>query len=467
MEHTHPWLPMTKDLEKAMLKSTGRENLKELFSNIPDQFRLKRDLDLPESHTELEVTKRIQNLASKNKGADSGRVFLGAGVGLHYIPSVVPALAGRSEFVTSYTSYQPEISQGMLQTLFEYQSLMAELLAVDVVNSSMYDLASGLAEAILMCVRVKKRTKFLVPTTMNPSHWQVISTYTEPLGIEVERVDYDRSTGLLSISDLESRLNDQIAGIYIENPSYLGFIESQVDRISELVHGIGALLVAGVDILSLGIMKPPGHYGADIVVAEGQPLGTPVSFGGPLLGVFGCTGDMKLVRQLPGRLVGMTRTSEEPYERGFVLTLSPREQHIRREKATSNICSNQALVAVTAAVYTSVMGAAGVRRLGENVAYNSHYAADRLDAIPTVKAPALKAPFWNEFVVKFENGISAQHVHEELLKRGLHGGRLLSEEFPELGEAMLLCVTELHSKEVIDELVSATEEIVMSGGDSQ
>ncbi|MFX1265249.1 MAG: aminomethyl-transferring glycine dehydrogenase subunit GcvPA, partial [Promethearchaeota archaeon] len=414
-----------------------------------------------------EVTKRIQELAGKNEAADDGRLFLGAGVGVHHIPSVVPALAGRSEFVTSYTSYQPEISQGMLQTLFEYQSLMAELLAIDVVNSSMYDLASGLAEAILMCVRVKKRTRFLVPRTMNPSHREVISTYTEPLGIEIEKVDYDRRTGLLSISDLESHLNDQIAGVYIENPSYLGFIESQVDRISEMVHGNGALLVAGVDILSLGIMRPPGQYGADIVVAEGQPLGTPVSFGGPLLGVFGCTGDMKLIRQLPGRLVGMTRTSEEPYERGFVLTLSPREQHIRREKATSNICSNQALVAVTAAVYASVMGAAGLRELGENVACNSHYMADRLDAIPTVKTPALEAPFWKEFVVKFENDTTARHVHEELLQRDFHGGKLLSEDFPELGEAMLLCVTELHSKDVMDEFVSAVEGIVTNGGDGR
>jgi glycine dehydrogenase subunit 1 len=458
---------MTKDLEAAMLKSIGRKALNELFFNIPDQFRLKRDLDLPDSHTELEVTKRIQELASKNKAADNGRVFLGAGVGVHHIPSVVPALAGRSEFVTSYTSYQPEISQGMLQTLFEYQSLMAELLAIDVVNSSMYDLASALAEAILMSVRVKKRTRFLVPRTMNPSHWQVINTYTEPLGIEIEKVDYDKKTGLLSLSDLESRLNDEIAGVYIENPSYLGFIEFQVDRINEMVHGIGALLVAGVDILSLGIMKPPGQYGADIVVAEGQSLGSPVSFGGPLLGVFGCSGDMKLIRQLPGRLVGMTRTSEEPYERGFVLTLSPREQHIRREKATSNICSNQALVAVTAAVYASAIGAAGLKQLGENIAYNSHYAADRLDSLPTVKTPALNSPFWKEFVVKFEDSMSAQHVHEELLKRDFHGGRLLVDEFPELGETMLLCVTELHSKEVIDEFVSAVQEIVTNGGDSQ
>ncbi|MFQ5831497.1 MAG: aminomethyl-transferring glycine dehydrogenase subunit GcvPA [Candidatus Thorarchaeota archaeon] len=466
MDNSHPWLPMTEDFEQEMLESIGKKDLEELFSNIPKKFRLKDDLDLPESHTEREVIKRVQDLAGRNKSADDGRMFLGAGAGMHFIPSVVPALAGRSEFVTSYTSYQPEISQGMLQTLFEYQSLMAELLEVDVVNSSMYDHASALAEAILMSARVKKRTRFLVPSTMNPSHWQVINTYTQPLGIELEQVEYGRETGLMSISDLETRLNDHVAGVYLENPSFLGFIESQIDTIDKLVHESGALLVAGVDILSLGIMRPPGNYGADIVVGEGQFLGTPMSFGGPLLGVFGCIGEMKIIRQLPGRLVGMTRTTDEPHERGFVLTLSPREQHIRREKATSNICSNQALVAVTAAVYTSVLGPKGIESLGETLAYNSHYAAQSLDAIPNVHAPALSSSFWKEFVVKFEGGISAQRVHEGLLKRDLHGGKILTHDFPELGESMLLCVTELHSKEVIDELVTAVEEIVAEGGDA-
>jgi glycine dehydrogenase subunit 1 len=461
----HPWIPMTDEVKQEMLRSIGKKDLEDLFSNIPSKFRLNRDLNIPESHTEIEVAQQMNYLADKNRSADNGRVFLGAGVGMHYIPSAVPALAGRSEFVTAYTSYQPEISQGMLQTLFEYQSMMAELLSVDVVNSSMYDMASGLAEAILMSTRVKKkRTRFLLPATINPAHFQVASTYAEPLGIELEKVEFDPSTGLMSLDDLNSKLDDRVAGVYIENPSYLGFIETQAKKIGELAHECGALFVSGVDIMSLGILLPPGAYGADIVLGEGQGLGSTMSYGGPLLGVYGCKGDMKLIRQLPGRLVGMTRTTDEPYERGFVLTLSPREQHIRREKATSNICSNQALLAVTAAIYTAVLGPSTLRDLGETVAYKANYAAKKLDAINGVSAPAIKQPFWKEFVVRFENGITAKTVHHELLKRRLHGGHILSNEFSEFGESMLLCITEIHTKDVIDEFVAAINAIVNQGG---
>ena len=456
---------MTKATEKEMLESIGKKSLDELFSNIPKEFLLKRDLDLPHSHSEIEVTRRIQELAGKNKPADSGRVFLGAGIGMHYVPAIVPALAGRSEFLTSYTSYQAEVSQGMLQTLFEYQSLLAEILEVDVVNSSMYDMATAVAEAARMTVRVKKqRSKFLVPGTMNPEHFKVIHTYTEPADIDLEKIEYDKKTGLMSLSDLESKIDDQVAGVYIENPSYLGFIETQVDEIGKIAHDNGALLVAGVDILSLGLLRPPGDYAADIVVAEGQHLGSPMSFGGPLLGIFGCMNDRKLIYQMPGRLVGMTRTEEEPYEDGYVLTLSPREQHIRREKATSNICSNQALAAVTAAIYMSLLGPTGLKQVGETIAYNANYTAKMLDKISGVKSPLVGDSIWKEFVVQFEGGVTAKVVHEGLLERGLHGGKILNDEFPNLGEAMLFCVTEVHSKETIDELIQAVKDIVAQGG---
>ncbi|MHA2141308.1 MAG: aminomethyl-transferring glycine dehydrogenase subunit GcvPA [Candidatus Thorarchaeota archaeon] len=465
MDFKHPWLPLTEDTKREMLKSIGKTSIEELFSNIPEKFRLRRDLNITESHTEIEVARRMQELAEKNNPADSGRVFLGDGLGMHYIPSATKALAGRSEFVTAYTSYQPEISQGMLQTLFEYQSLMAELLEIDVVNSSMYDMASSLAEAILMSVRVrKKRNLILVPGTMNPVHWKVVNTYTRPLGIDLKKIEYDRKTGQMDLSDLESKLNDNVAGVYIENPSYLGFIETGVDRVNELVHNANALLIAGVDIMSMGILRPPGNYGADIVIAEGQGLGSPMSYGGPLLGIFGCIDNMKLIRQLPGRLVGLTRTSDEPFKRGFVLTLSPREQHIRREKATSNICSNQALIAVTAAIDTSLLGPEGFREIGETITYKSHYAANRLNELSAVQAPSIGDAFWKEFVVSFEDGVTAQSVHEGLLKRDIHGGKLLTAEFPGLGESMLLCVTEIHTKDAIDELVYTIDQIVSSGG---
>ncbi len=465
MEYKHPWIPMTKATEKEMLESIGKKSLDELFSNIPEKFRLQRDLEIPRSHSEIEVTRRIQELSGKNRPADTGRVFLGAGIGMHYVPAIVPALAGRTEFLTSYTSYQAEVSQGMLQTLFEYQSLLAEVLDIDVVNSSMYDMATAVAEAARMTIRVKKRrSKFLVPGTINPEHYNVIQTYTEPVDIELVRIEYDNKTGLMSLSDLKSKIDEQVAGVYVENPSYLGFIETQVDEISKIVHDCDALLVAGVDVLSLGLIRPPGDYDADIVVAEGQHLGSPMTFGGPLLGIFGCRNDRKLVYQMPGRLVGMTRTEDEPYEDGYVLTLSPREQHIRREKATSNICSNQALAAVTAAIYMSLLGPTGLKQVGETIAYNANYTAIMLDKISGVQAPAIGDSIWKEFVVQFENGVTANDVHNGLLERGLHGGRILTDEFPALGESMLFCVTEVHTKETIDELIQAVDDIVSKGG---
>ncbi|TFH09362.1 MAG: aminomethyl-transferring glycine dehydrogenase subunit GcvPA [Candidatus Thorarchaeota archaeon] len=465
MEYKHPWIPITKDTEKEMLVSIGKKSLEDLFCNIPEKFRVNYDLNLPNSHSEFEVSERIQELAGKNKPASDGSVFLGAGVGMHYIPAIVPALAGRSEFVTSYTSYQAEISQGMLQTLFEYQSLLAEILQIDVVNSSMYDMSTGVGEAARMTVRVKKkRSKFLVPGTINPEHYNVLHTYTEPVDIEVVKIDYDRTTGLMSLSDLKSKMDDLVAGVYIESPTHLGFIETQVDEIAQIVHENDSLLVAGVDILSLGILRPPGDYAADIIVAEGQHLGSPVSYGGPLLGIFGCTNDRKLIYQLPGRLVGLTRTEEEPYEDGYMLTLSPREQHIRREKATSNICSNQALAAVTAAIYMSVLGPSGIEQIGETIALKANYAAKQLNAITGVKAPAIGSAIWKEFVVQFENGITAAQVHEGLLHHGLQGGKILNSDFPDLGESMLFCVTEIHTQPAIDKLVPTVEDIVRNGG---
>ena len=465
MEYKHPWIPITKATEKEMLDSMGKKSLDDLFCNIPDKFRVKTNLKLPESHTEFEVTERISELAGKNRPAQDGSVFLGAGVGLHYIPTIVSALANRSEFVTSYTSYQAEISQGMLQTLFEYQSLLAEILQIDVVNSSMYDMATAVAEAARMTVRVnKKRSKFLVPGTMNPEHHEVIHTYTEPADIEILKVDYDRKTGLMDLSDLKAKMDDQVAGVYVENPSHLGFIETQVDEIAKITHDMGALLVAGVNILSLGVLRPPGEYDADIVVAEGQYLGSPVSYGGPLLGIFGCKNDRKLIYQMPGRLVGMTRTEQEPYETGYVLTLSPREQHIRREKATSNICSNQALAAVTAAIYMSNLGPNGIRTLSETIVLKANYAAQLLNKIQGVKAPAIGDHIWNEFVVQFEDSVTAKQVHDGLLQYGLQGGKIMTEEYPELGESMLFCVTEIHTQQDIDRLVNTIKEIVLKGG---
>ena len=454
---------MTDASQNDILKSIGLDDVDELFRDVPEKFRFRKEVDLPRPHSEMEVSKRLKELASKNAPRKDGRAFLGAGAGMHYVPAAVKSLATRSEFVTSYTSYQAEISQGMLQTLFEYQSLLAELLDLHVVNSSMYDMATSLGEALRMASRVKRSSKFLVPWTIKPEHYQVAKTYAEPADITIDKIDYDKETGILSIPDLETKLDEDVAGVYIENPSYLGFIEPQVDEISKIVHDADALLVVGVDILSLGLLRPPGDYDADIVIAEGQPLGIEMSYGGPLLGVFGCKMQRKLVYQMPGRLVGLTRTEEEPYEQGYTLTLSAREQHIRREKATSNICTNQALMAVTAAIYTSLLGRNGIQELSENIAYQSNYAAEILNDISGVKAPAIGSNIWQDFVIRFEN-TDALEVHKKLLSEDFHGGRLLSEGFPELGESMLLSITEMHDKETIDEFAKTVDEILQSRG---
>ncbi len=463
MEFKHPYIPITHETEQEMLRSIGCQSIEELFRDIPAQFRLKRELNLPASHSEFEVMQRLHELAQKNRPANNGRVFLGAGAGLHHIPAIVPALAGRSEYVTAYTSYQAEISQGMLQTLFEYQSLMAELLEIDVVNSSMYDMGSALGEAGRMAVRVTKRPRILVPGTINPLHYQVLKTYTEPAGIQLEKISFDLRSGLMDLDDLRQKMNTSVAGVYVENPTYFGTFETQVDEINQIVHDAGALFIVGVDILSLGIVRPPGQYGADIVIGEGQPLGNPVSYGGPMLGVFGCSSDRRLLYQMPGRLVGMTTTVTEPYERGFLLTLSPREQHIRREKATSNICSNEALMAVTAAIYISTLGANGLRQLATTIAHKSNYAARLLGNIPGVKSPAIGGPIWKDFVVTLTNGTTTDAVHKGLLSHDLHGGTDITNDFPELGESMLFSVTEVHSKSTIDEMVSVVREIVTGG----
>lgn len=465
MKHKHPYLPITEKDKQEMLKDIGEENLESLFSDIPEEFQLRSKLQLPDSHSEEAVTRRLKELASKNTQVEAGKNFLGGGVDFHYIPATVPALANRSEFVTSYTSYQAEISQGMLQTLFEYQSLLAEILQVDVVNSSMYDMASALGEAARMASRIKKnRGRFLVPKYMNPNYLTVLETYAEPADIEVETIQQDSESGLLVLDDLKSRIDDDVAGVYIENPSYFGIIENQVDQISRIVHEAGSLLVAGVDVLSLGLLRPPGDYDADIVIGEGQPLGSPVSYGGPLLGIFGCRGKTRVIRQMPGRLVGLTRTEEEPYERGYVLTLVPREQHIRREKATSNICSNQALTAVTAAIYLSLLTPSGLKQMSQTIAYKSNYAAKKLNDLNGVNAPAIGSSIWKEFVVQFDNG-TAEGLYQALLEKGIHGGSQLPDAFRDLGESLLFCVTELHTKQDIDELVKAVEEYLAEGAE--
>ncbi len=397
-----------------MMQEIGIKSIEELYADIPEKYRLKKPLNIPEALSEFEVKRHVETLLSKNKTCNDMPVFLGAGCWPHYVPAVVKEIVQRSEFLTAYTPYQPEISQGMLQALFEYQSMICELTSMDVANSSMYDWASALGEAARMAARLTRRREILIPKIIHPERAATLHVYAEPPGIMIEQIAYERESGQISLEDLKNKISDKTAAVYIENPSYLGFIETQVDEIGKEAHSHGALFIVGVDPTSLGILKPPGEYDADIVIGEAQPLGNAMNFGGPLLGIFACRGDMNLIRQMPGRIIGLTTTMDGSGQ-GFCMALQTREQHIRREKATSNICSNEALCAVASAVYMALLGPQGLRELGETIMYKANYAMRLISEIDGVKAPIFKSAHFKEFTVNFDGaGLSVKEVHKKL-----------------------------------------------------
>ncbi len=463
----HPWLPNSPDnIKEEMLKRIGVDSVEDLFKDIPPGIRVRgwENLEIGAGRplSEIEVRRIVDQQLSKNRVYKNPPPFLGAGAWPHYVPAVVKYIVSRGEFLTAYTPYQPEASYGLMQGIYEYQSLMAELLDMDVVNASMYDWASAVAEAVLMASRIKRSGgRVLVPATMNPYHRRVLETYTWPKDIVVEEVSYDRETGLLDLEDLKEKLSrGNVVAVYIENPGFLGFIEENAGDIGEIAHDYGALYIVGVEPLSLGLLKPPGQLGADIAVGEGQPLGLGLNYGGPYLGIFATRFNMKYIRQMPGRIIGLTTTIDGS-GRAFAMILQTREQHIRREKATSNICTNEALCAIAAAVYLSLLGREGIVKLAELIYYRSHYAAEKIRGINGVKAPFFKADFFKEFPIDFsETGLSYSLIHRRLLEKGIHGGLYLGELFPELGETALYCFTELHTKQDIDLLVEALEDIV-------
>jgi len=444
-----------------MMKEVGVKNIDELYRDIPERFVLKRKLNLPTAMSECEVRRHVESLLAKNKTGQNMPVFLGAGCWPHYVPAVVENIVNRTEFLTSYTPYQPEISQGMLQLLFEYQSMICELTGMDVANSSLYDWASAVGEAARMAMRLTERREILVPKIIHPERYDTLATYIEPVEMHALKVDYEKETGQLSLEDLEAKVSDRTAAVYLENPSYMGFVETRSEEIAKIAHDYGALLIVGVDPVSLGVLKPPGDYGADIVIGEGQPLGNHMNFGGPLLGIFACRDDMAMIRQMPGRIIGMTTTQDES-SRGFCMVLQTREQHIRRQKATSNICTNEALCAAASAIYLTLLGPGGLKELGEAIMLKSHYAMKCLSEIEGIKTPVFQSPHFKEFTVNFERR-RVGDVHTRLLARNVHGGKDVSREFPELDESALYCVTEVHSKGDIDALVEALEAILQEG----
>jgi glycine dehydrogenase subunit 1 len=460
--HSYTYIPnAVPETKQEMMKEIGIMCIEELYADVPEKFRLKRRLDLPRPTPEHEVRQQVLALLSKNRDCGNMPTFLGAGCWPHCVPAVVDSVVQRAEFLTSYTPYQPEVSQGILQAMFEYQSMICEITAMDVVNSSVYDWASALGEAVRMTARLKNRTEVLVPRIIHPERLATLQTYVDPLGLNIKSVGYEPKTGQLRLAELKKQCSEKTGAVYIENPSYLGFLETQVDEIAEIAHRKGAFFIVGVDPTSLGVLKPPGEYGADIVVGEGQPLGNHMNYGGPLLGMFACRGETELIRQMPGRIIGMTTTLDGS-KNGFCMVLQTREQHIRRERATSNICTNEALCAIASATYLALLGPQGLRELGKTIMVKARYAMQLLSEIRGLQTPVFESLHFKEFTVNFDKvKKTVKKVHQELLNRcGVHGGKDISREFPELGKTALYCVTEVHSEEEVEHLASCLRGIL-------
>lgn len=443
----HRYLPHTEDDERLMLDSIGAKSTDDLFTDIPSELRLGRKLDLDNSLSEIELSDRMKALSGKNKGSDELICFLGAGAYDHYIPSVVKHLVMRSEFYTAYTPYQPEISQGTLQAIFEYQTMICSLTGMDVTNASMYDGATACVEAAMMAVENARRSSIIVSRTVHPEVRAVLKSYMRFRDVEV--IEADMADGITDVEKLKSLVEAGTAGVIVQNPNFFGIIED-LTEIEKMVHSNKALLIDYVDPISLGILKSPGESGVDIVAGEGQSLGNSLSFGGPYLGFLATTS--KLMRKMPGRIVGQSEDVDG--KRAFVLTLQAREQHIRRYKATSNICSNQGLNALTAAIYMTTMGKQGLKEVAEQSTKKAHYAMKQLTGSGKYKLMFNK-PFFKEFAVIGET--ASCKVNDELLKHNILGGFELDKEYPELKNSLLICVTEKRTKAQIDKLSQVME----------
>jgi glycine dehydrogenase subunit 1 len=444
-----PYFLNTSDDRRAMLDVIGVGSLEELFAMVPAELRLGRPLNLPPAMGELELNAHMGSLAAGNTPAGQGVCFLGGGSYDHFVPSVVDFIASRSEFYTAYTPYQPEASQGSLQAFFEYQTLITQLTGMDVSNASLYDGGSAVAEAVMMALNATRRRRVLVAGSVHPEYRQVLGTYQANLDVELTTIG--TPGGALALADVAAAIDDQTACLLVQHPNFFGCLE-QVAELGEIAHRAGAMLVVSVDPISLGLLRRPGDYGADVVVAEGQSLGIPMSYGGPYLGIMACR--EQFVRRMPGRLVG--QTVDRRGQRCWVLTLQTREQHIRREKATSNICTNQGLMALRATVYLSAMGPQGLRDVAQLCLQKSHYAAQRLTASGKLRL-AFDGPTFKEFVVR-TGGRSAEELCDRALKAGIFAGVPLGRWYPELSDALLVAVTEKRTKEEIDRLASVLAE---------
>ncbi|MGE7828319.1 aminomethyl-transferring glycine dehydrogenase subunit GcvPA [Paenibacillus sp. NPDC093718] len=447
----HRYLPMTDQDQADMLAAVGAETIEDLFADIPKAIRYNGVLPMSKRLGEPELLKHMRNLSDRNADFDRYTSFLGAGLYDHHIPVVLNHVISRSEFYTAYTPYQPEISQGELQAIFEFQSYICELTGMKVANASMYDGSTALAEAAALASGATKRKKIVISRAVHPEAREIVLTSAH--GLDLEVVEVGIVNGVTDQDALAAAITEDTAAVLLQSPNFFGCIED-VKSIEQLVHEKKALLVLSVNPLSLGLLESPGVLGADIVVGDAQPLGIPASLGGPTCGFFAVS--EPLMRRIPGRIVG--QTVDQDGKRGFVLTLQAREQHIRREKATSNICSNQALLALCASVYMSTLGKAGMQEAALLNVRKSHYAADRVAKGP-LSLP-FSSPFFNEFVVKLPEGTSVKEINSKLLGAGYIGGYDLGAAYPELQGCMLIAVTERRTKEEIDQFIGELEAIV-------
>lgn len=437
------YLPKSPAERQEMLAAIGAKSIEELFSSIPEAYRLKKPLNLPGPLSETEVIEYFQARGAENSAEHTS--FLGAGVYSHLRSVVTDAILQRGEFLTSYTPYQAEISQGTLQTIFEFQTLMCQLTGQEVANASMYDGSTATTEAVLMAERVTGRRRVLVARSLHPEYREVLRTYARNSGLTVEEIPYN-AQGTLNVDALKATPREDVCAVVVQSPNFFGAIES-LTSVAAVAHAAGALLVVAVaEALSLGLVRPPSE--ADIVAMEGQSFGLAPSYGGPFVGVIASR--EKFVRQMPGRLAG--QTTDQEGRRGFVLTLATREQHIRREKATSNICTNQALCALAATVHLTLLGKEGIREMAEQNLAKAHFALNELETIPGVKR-SFAAPFFNEFAVELPR--SVKMASAELLKSKIVGPFVLGSAYPELSKHALVCVTETTSRSEIEKFVSA------------
>lgn len=446
----HKYLPNTEDEKRYMLEKIGVDDIDDLFSAIPDSLRLKEELDIPDAMSERELEVHMKKLAGKNKSTDELVCFLGAGAYDHYIPAVVDALVSRSEFYTAYTPYQAEISQGMLQAIFEYQTMVCELTGMEASNASMYDGATSTAEACAIAVANSRGgNKLLVSASVGPETRKVIATYMGGRGLAIEEIPL--KDGETDYEALEGLCDGQTAAVCVQSPNFFGIVED-LDRAGGIAQKCKSSFIVNTDLTALSILKPPGESGADFVAGDAQGLGNPMGFGGPHLGFFAASG--KYVRKMPGRIVG--QTVDKDGKTGYVLTLQAREQHIRREKATSNICSNHALNALAATVYMSTVGKKGLEEIALRCANNARYTYEKLIGTGRFR-PMFNKPFFKEFAVKAKADIAK--LNDELLKQGFLGGYRLEDEYPGMDGGWLVAVTEKRTCEEIEDFVKKAGDV--------